>query len=278
MKKIAFTSFISIFSFFSAQDNVGIGTTTPNSSAALDIDVSSLPTNGKKGVLLPKVSLLNNTDVVTIPNPARGLMVYNLANNGTGTSAVYKDNFYFWDGVKWVDSSNLDTVKQHLLPQIFFLKNTSAQSTMSSSPTIVNGIVVDYQGSEILLNTGGHVTLNTNNTFTLGSAGRYEISGNLNYNPDLSWNSSTNVEFIIQTSSDNGSTWNEVAKSTGFWGNWTGTNSRSVIITPQVITVAAGNLIRCVALSTYGSQGSTARMSTPSGLFYSKTLKIQYLN
>ena len=63
---------VSITSFTFAQ-NVGINTTgaVPNASAALDIDFPD------KGLLIPRVSLLSTTDVVTIPAPATSLLVYN---------------------------------------------------------------------------------------------------------------------------------------------------------------------------------------------------------
>lgn len=59
-----------------AQTGVGIGTLTPDASAALDI--SSL----SKGVLLPRVVLTGPTDATTIPNPATGLAVFNATAAG----------------------------------------------------------------------------------------------------------------------------------------------------------------------------------------------------
>ena len=45
---------------------VGIGTNTPHTSAALEILTSN------KGFLAPRIALLSNTDVVTISSPATG--------------------------------------------------------------------------------------------------------------------------------------------------------------------------------------------------------------
>lgn len=50
-----------------AQQNVGIGTTTPNASAALDVS------SNNKGILIPR---LDSAQRVAISNPAEGLMVY----------------------------------------------------------------------------------------------------------------------------------------------------------------------------------------------------------
>lgn len=277
---LVITGFIN---FLSAQGNVGIGTTTPDASAALDISNDNLPANGKKGLLLPRVSLSNNTDVVTIQSPANGLIVYNLVDNGTGTAAVTKDTFYFWDGAKWIDLASVDTVRRELLPQVFFLIGSASQQTtgVAIAPYNINtiGVIVDYQPTTILMNSGNHITKNANNTFTVNSTGRYELSGSINCNPNMSLNSTANVEFIAQVSTDN-VTWTDIAKTTGVWGNGTGGNSRTLIISPTVLTLNTGNFIRFMVLGNYGNQGTVANstISTPTGLGFSRTLKIQYLN
>jgi len=73
-----------------AQQNIGIGTTTPNSSALLEVQSTN------KGLLIPRVSLLSEVDIVTIPTPPTSLLVYNLnvlLPEGVG--------FYYWNGSKW---------------------------------------------------------------------------------------------------------------------------------------------------------------------------------
>ena len=51
--------------------SVGIGTATPNASAALDVRASN------KGVLFPQVSLTGLADAATVPAPAPALLVFN---------------------------------------------------------------------------------------------------------------------------------------------------------------------------------------------------------
>lgn len=53
--------------------NIGINSTgaLPNNSAMLDVSATN------KGVLYPNINLTSNTDAVTIPSPATGLMVWN---------------------------------------------------------------------------------------------------------------------------------------------------------------------------------------------------------
>ena len=53
------------------QNNMGIGTSTPNVSAVLDI------TSASKGLLIPRLSLTSATDASTIPSPATYLMIMN---------------------------------------------------------------------------------------------------------------------------------------------------------------------------------------------------------
>jgi hypothetical protein len=88
MKKlIIIVSSILFFNFLNAQ--TGIGTTTPNASAKLDV----YSTN--KGFLPPRVTLTSVTDVTTIASPAEGLLIYNLGSVGL------QAGYYYWNGANW---------------------------------------------------------------------------------------------------------------------------------------------------------------------------------
>jgi hypothetical protein len=74
MKKIITTSLIIVCgSIAFAQNNVGIGTTTPNTSAALDISSTT------KGLLIPRMTTTQRNAIIT---PANGLMVFDTNTNG----------------------------------------------------------------------------------------------------------------------------------------------------------------------------------------------------
>ena len=63
--------------------NVGIGTTKPAESAALDI------TNSSKGILIPRMTEAQRT---AIPNPSEGLLVFQTDNS---------KGFWYFDGSSW---------------------------------------------------------------------------------------------------------------------------------------------------------------------------------
>jgi hypothetical protein len=68
IKQLAFLLSLVFASFFaSAQDNVGIGTNTPNASAKLHVDAND------KGVLIPRLTAAQR---LAIPSPPNGLLVY----------------------------------------------------------------------------------------------------------------------------------------------------------------------------------------------------------
>ncbi len=74
---------ISVMGAFAQKDNVGIGTTKPDQSAALEISSSN------KGLLTPRMSLQQRN---AIQNPAEGLIVY---------QTDMLSGFYFYDGKEW---------------------------------------------------------------------------------------------------------------------------------------------------------------------------------
>ncbi|MDY0216343.1 MAG: hypothetical protein RBS19_05255 [Bacteroidales bacterium] len=72
-----------------AQENVGIGTATPNASALLDL------TANNKGLLLPRVTLVaTNNGTSPVNAPATGLLVYN-------TGGALPAGFYYWNSTQW---------------------------------------------------------------------------------------------------------------------------------------------------------------------------------
>jgi hypothetical protein len=92
--KQRFLLFLLALSFTVTNAQVGIGTTTPNSSAQLDVSSTS------KGFLPPRVSLTASNVASPITSPATGLLIYNLATAGSYPNNV-TPGYYYWNGSKW---------------------------------------------------------------------------------------------------------------------------------------------------------------------------------
>lgn len=80
-------------SFLFSEAQVGIGTTTPNADALLDVDATA--TNG--GILLPRLSLTQTTLPAPLTADVAGMIVYNLATINDVTPG-----FYYNDGTDWI--------------------------------------------------------------------------------------------------------------------------------------------------------------------------------
>lgn len=73
-----------------ANAQVGINTELPHETAALDMSESN------KGFLAPRIALQDNNDVFTIPQPQKGLLIFNTTDNST----LHK-GYYYWNNEKW---------------------------------------------------------------------------------------------------------------------------------------------------------------------------------
>lgn len=91
MKKIILiTSILLSVNYMFSQQNVGIGTSTPHSSALVDMSATN------KGLLIPRVTLVAVNNATTpVNNPETGLLVFN-------SSGSLEQGFYYWNGTQWV--------------------------------------------------------------------------------------------------------------------------------------------------------------------------------
>lgn len=134
MKKILAILFIITSIYVNAQ--TGIGTTTPNASAKLDVY------SDNKGFLPPRVTLTSATDNTTIATPAEGLLVYN--KGSVGLQAGY----YYWNGANWA---------------------TIATATSAGNGVTASDMVKIYDGI-------GNATINsTGATFSVTTSGKYSF-------------------------------------------------------------------------------------------------------
>ncbi len=96
MKKITFLSSCILSTIFVNAQNVGIGTTSPNASAALHVNSTS------KGVLFPQVSLDSLKDVTSISGPANGLVVYNTTQPGVRNDMARGYYYFSTNTLSWI--------------------------------------------------------------------------------------------------------------------------------------------------------------------------------
>ncbi len=122
---------------YSAFAQTGIGTTTPEASAKLDV----YSTN--KGFLPPRIALTGTTDASTIPSPVAGLLIYNSATAGTAPNNVVP-GYYYWNGSAWIN---------------FIASNTSIGLTNNQTGTSYTLTSAD-NGKIIALNNSSAITLN----------------------------------------------------------------------------------------------------------------------
>ncbi len=97
MKKYYLAILITLFSMSVFSQSVGIGNTSPNATALLDL------TSGTKGILIPRMLKENK---LLIASPAKGLLIYQTGSDSVG--------FHYYDGSKWnwlQAGNNLDTLK-----------------------------------------------------------------------------------------------------------------------------------------------------------------------
>src|SRR5688572_26947813 len=77
------------------QGSIGIGTSTPDPSAQLDVTASD------KGILIPRIALSGSNDNTSILNPAPGLLLWN-TTNGNGITPGYYYNSGTSSSPGWV--------------------------------------------------------------------------------------------------------------------------------------------------------------------------------
>lgn len=102
MRQIFYSSFLFFVMFglsaektFAQNGSVGIGTTTPNTNASLDLGAAN------KGLLINRVALTAANSPSPLAAHVAGMLIYNTATAGTSPNNV-SPGIYFNDGSRWV--------------------------------------------------------------------------------------------------------------------------------------------------------------------------------
>jgi hypothetical protein len=169
---------------FASFAQTGIGTTTPDASAKLDVSSTN------KGFLPPRIALTALNSASPVTSPATGLLIFNSATAGSIPNQV-TPGYYYWDGVnaKWVRlEDKADNLGNHTATI-----NVKLNGNYLSNDGGSEGISVDNSGNVGLgtntptarLNIAGggiRIASGMNNTSTRPSVntstvGNYEIRG-----------------------------------------------------------------------------------------------------
>lgn len=137
--------------------NIGIDPNgaAPHASALLDVDVSALPANAKKGILVPRMT---TAERIAIPTPAEGLLVFDTSLG----------QFWYFDGTVWmsVTAGNLWSTRGNA-----GTASTNAIGTLAGSTTLefrVNNERAGFLADGITRTSFGHrameVATGNNNT------------------------------------------------------------------------------------------------------------------
>lgn len=132
----------------SVKAQVGVGTTSPEASAQLDVQSTS------KGLLVPRMT---DTERTGIASPATGLLVYQ-TNGAAG--------FYYFDGVTWQ-------------PFMYGVSSAPAgfSATLASLSVTGNSTISGYNQ----LYADGTGFNGPAGTYTVPTTGRYRVSATVNY-------------------------------------------------------------------------------------------------
>jgi hypothetical protein len=176
MKRSLGVLFITAFITLQVEAQTGIGTTTPNASAKLEVASTT------QGFLPPRIALTGTNDIATIKNaagtsitPATGLLVYNTASTGTAPNNVVP-GYYYWNGTIWVQISNgliIDNSKNAGFTlaaadnnKVFLITSASAITvTVPSTLPVGFSCQIIQGGAGAITIAGSGVTLNSSNGF-----------------------------------------------------------------------------------------------------------------
>ena len=159
----------------------GIGTTTPNAAAKLDVNSS------EKGFLPPRVALTSTNTFSPVTGlsgatalaTASGLLVYNTVSAGTAPNNVIP-GYYYWNGSSWIQIANgliIDskttgfTLSAADNNKIILITSASAV-TVTVSNVSPNVLPIGFScqfiqgGAGAITIAGSGVTLNTSNGLT----------------------------------------------------------------------------------------------------------------
>ncbi|MFM1754460.1 MAG: hypothetical protein RLZZ236_1399 [Bacteroidota bacterium] len=169
--------FLCIANTFQLSAQTGIGTTTPNASAKLEVAATD------KGFLPPRVALTASnvfSPIVGTAANATGLLVYNTATAGATPNNVVP-GYYYWNGTAWIQISGGLVIETKTASfslgaadnnKLFFIN--SASTVTITVPTLPIGFscqliqtgagTITFAGSGTTLNSASGLSTRTTNS------------------------------------------------------------------------------------------------------------------
>ena len=161
--------FIGIFFYFPVFAQTGIGTSTPNASAKLEVAATD------KGFLPPRVALTAAnvfTPITGTSSAANGLLVYNTATAGSIPNNVVP-GYYYWNGTAWVQIAGglvIDNTKSASFTlgsadnnKLFLISSASAVTITVPSLPIGFSCQFIQTGAGVITLSPSSITLNSAN-------------------------------------------------------------------------------------------------------------------
>lgn len=188
------------FSFY-IEAQVGIGNTSPNSDALLDVGTNT----STKGIRIPRVSLTTTASFSPLSAHVSGMLVYNTVSAGSGSTAV-SPGFYYNDGSAWIKVSKKDDWK---------LNGNSGTIAGTNFIGTTDAIPVSFRinnTEQFRMTTTGELNLFSNGTATT---------------PVINWNGDTDTGIFHSAA-------NELSFSTG------GTNRLQILSDGSIRANASG--------------------------------------
>lgn len=164
LKKISCFVFI-LFFYNLSFAQVGIGTVTPNSDAALEI------ASNNQGVLLPRVALSATNSTSPLGAHVAGMTLYNTATAGSAPNQV-APGFYFNDGAKWVRLPDAS-------PIVIFTASLGTGAGGATNATITASGFNTVPLPNVTTNIGGGTWNAGSYTYTVPITGTYYIKSSV---------------------------------------------------------------------------------------------------
>jgi hypothetical protein len=173
---IVYFIFLCLANTFQLGAQTGIGTTTPNSSAKLDVSATD------KGFLPPRIALTATNVFAPITGTAdssAGLLIYNTATT-TNTPNNVVPGYYYWNGTAWIQIAGglvIDATKNTSFSlsaadnnKLFFISSASAVTvTVPTLPIGFSCQLIQTGSGSIVMSGSNVVILNSANGLTTRS-------------------------------------------------------------------------------------------------------------